>query len=554
MNFLMKPLVLFYVQEAFFTGEYMNSSLFSFLRDNSANGLFVLFLLSILYFYSIYKVGDTPKENVKTLRIHQNRPFWIPLMKSILLFLTLLPLCYLPLPKLVMGVICLVAYALLMVLRIKEINASLKKSFLIQIFFYSAFFLISPVLPLRGLSEILFYVGLNLWGIFLVRVLAIRIPDSYPFGYLAIYYRYMLYGLHAVALIYLIRQDMPASFVFGLSAGIGLLQAVVLQSVKEMLLNDATDQFKQAVEGHWFRRLVPHGVLKNLNFLLRVLSFFLLILVLLNNLGIFQRVFAIADHLANSQHKLGGWTFTYAHLIGAFVVIWLANWIQKNLLNLFSGTPKKDGTASARTLFPIIRLLIVTIGFLFALHILGVGLDKLTIVIGALSVGVGLGLQNIINNFVSGIILVFEKPFKIGDYIELADKRGKVLAIGIRASTLLTDQGAKVVLPNGDLLSGRVVNWTFSEADIRVNFELTIDNNTALEKVKNILNRHFEKSPYVDMHIPIRINMRALSVDNYTLTVQVGIQELDAIDSFRNSFFTELKSQMHEHGIAIVAS
>lgn len=532
----------------------MDSNLFSFLKDNSANGLFILFLLSILYFYSIYKVGDTPKENVKTLRIHQNRPFWIPLMKSILLFLTLLPLCYLPLPKLVIGVISLVSYALLMVLRNKEINASLKRSFLIQIFFYSAFFLLSPLLPLRGLSEILFYIGLNIWGIFLIRVLAIRIPDSYPFGYLAIYYRYMIYVLHAVALVYLIRQDMPASFIFGLSAGIALLQVVVLQSIKEMLLNDAANQFKQAVEGHWFRRLVPHGVLRNLNILLRMVSFFLLVMVLLNNLGIFQKVVATADNLANREHKLGGWTFTYVHLIGAFVVIWLANWIQKNLLHLFSAAPKKEGIASATTLFPIIRLLIVIIGFLFALHILGVGLDKLTIVIGALSVGVGLGLQNIINNFVSGIILVFEKPFKIGDYIELADKRGKVLAIGIRASTLLTDQGAKVVLPNGDLLSGRVVNWTFSETDIRVNFELTIENNTPLEKVKNILNRHFEKSPYVDMDIPIRINIRALGVENYNLTVQVGIQDLSAIDSFRNAFFADLKSQMNEQDIAIAAS
>lgn len=88
----------------------------------------------------------------------------------------------------------------------------------------------------------------------------------------------------------------------------------------------------------------------------------------------------------------------------------------------------------------------------------GIPLDKLTVVLGALSVGIGPCMQNIVNNFVSGIILIFEKPFQIGDFVELADKKGKIQDIGIRASKMLTQQVSEVIIPNGDLISNRFTN------------------------------------------------------------------------------------------------
>src|SRR5690606_32694092 len=130
--------------------------------------------------------------------------------------------------------------------------------------------------------------------------------------------------------------------------------------------------------------------------------------------------------------------FTYGNLLLAILVVWAANWLQQNLKRLVDG-PTAEGQQGRRlTLFPLLRLLIVVVGFLIGVSILGLGVDKLTVIIGALSVGIGLGLQNIINNFVSGIILVFKKLFKLGDYIELADKKGQVMQLGIRSSTLLT--------------------------------------------------------------------------------------------------------------------
>src|SRR5699024_4314169 len=221
-----------------------------------------------------------------------------------------------------------------------------------------------------------------------------------------------------------------------------------------------------------------------------------------------------------------------------------SNWLQKNLKNLLDDTPERDLQVKKMTLFPLFRLAIIIVGFLFAINILGLGVDKLTVIIGALSVGIGLGLQNIINNFVSGVILVFEKPFKIGDYIEIGDKMGQVLEIGIRSSTLLTDQGAKVIVPNGDLLSGRLVNWTFSNTDIRVNFELVVSNEGQIEDIKTYIRTKLAEQKHVDKSVPIKVHTKDITATDYRLSVQVGISNVKYIERFRSKFLEEITSQM----------
>ena len=93
----------------------------------------------------------------------------------------------------------------------------------------------------------------------------------------------------------------------------------------------------------------------------------------------------------------------------------------------------------------------------------GFPLDKLTIIFSAFGVGIGFGLQNITNNLVSGMILAFEKPIQIGDIIEVDGKAGTVKEIGIRSSKLATSDGSEVIIPNADLISHHVENWTVKQ-------------------------------------------------------------------------------------------
>lgn len=115
----------------------------------------------------------------------------------------------------------------------------------------------------------------------------------------------------------------------------------------------------------------------------------------------------------------------------------------------------------------IIYYLIMVIVFLAAVNAGGIELNKFTVLTGAFGVGIGFGMQNIINNFVSGLILQFEHPIHIDDIIEVDTNTGKVTRIGIRSSTIQTFQGAEVIVPNANLISSKVINWTLSESQRR---------------------------------------------------------------------------------------
>src|SRR5437660_10100293 len=105
---------------------------------------------------------------------------------------------------------------------------------------------------------------------------------------------------------------------------------------------------------------------------------------------------------------------------------------------------------------------------LAALSAAGVELNKFTVLTGALGVGLGFGLQNIVNNFVSGLILLFDRPIHVGDTVEVGGLVGIVRRIGARSSTIVTLQGAEVIVPNSNLLSNQVINWTLSSQWRRV--------------------------------------------------------------------------------------
>ncbi|MBK8553274.1 MAG: mechanosensitive ion channel [Ignavibacteria bacterium] len=149
----------------------------------------------------------------------------------------------------------------------------------------------------------------------------------------------------------------------------------------------------------------------------------------------------------------------------------------------------------------LIRIGVISIGTLLAFAATGLPIDKMTLIIGSLGVGVGLGLQSVVNNLVSGIMLAFEKPFKIGDYIEIGDEAGRIKEIGIRSSKLSTSEGADIIIPNGDLLSKHVINWTLSNSQKRSELILKINSGKKLNEVKTVflnimdMNENIEKNP-----------------------------------------------------------
>jgi potassium-dependent mechanosensitive channel len=141
-----------------------------------------------------------------------------------------------------------------------------------------------------------------------------------------------------------------------------------------------------------------------------------------------------------------------------------------------------------------VLLLLVALAALFAT---GVELNKFTVLTGALGVGLGFGLQNIVNNFVSGLILLFERPIHVGDTVEVGGLVGIVKRIGARSSTILTFQGAEVIVPNSNLISNQVINWTLSSQWRRVDVLVGVAFGTDPERVIKLLVGVAESHPGV---------------------------------------------------------
>jgi len=135
----------------------------------------------------------------------------------------------------------------------------------------------------------------------------------------------------------------------------------------------------------------------------------------------------------------------------------------------------------------LVHYLILFVGFLMALALVGIDLTRITILAGAIGVGLGFGLQNVINNFVSGFILLFERPIRVGDRVQLGEINGEMRRIGLRSSTMRTWEGAELIIPNAQFTSNVVTNWTLSDRLRRIDVRVGVAYGTPPHQVLDLL-------------------------------------------------------------------
>jgi small-conductance mechanosensitive channel len=194
--------------------------------------------------------------------------------------------------------------------------------------------------------------------------------------------------------------------------------------------------------------------------------------------------------ILTTEWGLGSWQTSLLDILSFFLALWLGLMfariarltLREDVLSRMT-LPRGMRETISTTAYYIILLL----AFFFAAGAAGFDLTKFTILAGALGVGIGFGLQNIVNNFISGLILLFERPIQIGDTIEISNLVGSVKQIGIRASVVRTFEGAEVIVPNGDLISGRVTNWTLSDRLRRIEIVVGVAYGTDIQRVMQIL-------------------------------------------------------------------
>ena len=174
-----------------------------------------------------------------------------------------------------------------------------------------------------------------------------------------------------------------------------------------------------------------------------------------------------------------------------FIFIVFATWVLARFIRtileveVFARFTFPRGIPTAIT--TVINYFIVISGTIIAFSSLGVSAQQFALIFGALGVGIGFGLRNIIANFVSGIIMVFERPVQIGDVIEVDKTMGEVQSIGSRASTLKTFDGSEVIIPNADFIAKEITNWTLSDKHRRKVVDFKVDFDSDIELILQIM-------------------------------------------------------------------
>lgn len=190
-------------------------------------------------------------------------------------------------------------------------------------------------------------------------------------------------------------------------------------------------------------------------------------------------------------------------------------------------------------------------GFLIALSAAGVALGQLAIVFGALGVGIGFGLQNIVNNFVSGLVLMFERPIQPGDTVDAAGVSGTVREISLRSTTIRTADGADTVIPNGLLLNGSLTNWTMYDRTRRFELAISVTDDADPARVLTILSESVDATAGLSTDPPARVMLTDYGDGGLRFVVSVWTEDPGSWGAVRGALLARIHSALQAEGIAV---
>jgi potassium-dependent mechanosensitive channel len=315
---------------------------------------------------------------------------------------------------------------------------------------------------------------------------------------------------------------------FGIAGLFAITQSVVLAVFVEIFIEIVLLQLQSSRLKKGFDKPFDSSVVINkIRTPLVIIATILWLIMLTSNLNIYHSLSNSLGDLLTAVRSIGSISFKLISVVWFFVIIWIAHTLQRLISFLFGETGDETddtlpGSKGQHSRLLITRLLVLIGGYLLAIAASGLPIDRLTIVLGALGVGIGMGLQNVVNNFVSGIILIFDGTLQIGDEIEINGQAGKVKEIGLRSSTLNTPDGADVIIPNGNILSQNIVSWTLSNDQKRVTLEFKLSGSELDANVINdIINSTVTTIPGVTPQKKPVILYTRVTTENCWITVHL---------------------------------
>ena len=401
-----------------------------------------------------------------------------------------------------------------------------------------------------GLLQRFAFVAINILGIRygLVQIKTLK-EELYIKGFFK-WASIIFIGLNVLSILYNVFGRVSLSNMLSLTAFISLTQIVALSVLLKIileiiLLQIYTIRVKRGIEKMFDYESLSDTLKKPF---IIVISYMWLI-VIASNLNIWESLRASLTKLLSHPNTIGSITFTLGNIVLFFIIIWTAHLLQKYVAYFFGEIDdenEENVNKRQHSKLLITRLVVLIIGYLLAVAASGMPLDKLSILLGALGVGVGLGLQNIVNNFVSGIILIFDKPIQVGDVVEVSSQSGRIKSMGLRTTKINAPNGAEIIVPNGNLLSQNITNWTYTDNFKLVEVTFEISGETIPEEINSVINETLANLPLVTNSKPSQIYYSSISDEKYKLLIKFWCsiyRTEETVSSARQELYMSFKNK-----------
>ena len=343
------------------------------------------------------------------------------------------------------------------------------------------------------------------------------------------------------------------SKLFAISAIDSLLLAVSLKICSTILV-DAIYMQSEAYSNNRFSAFLNFVDLKTkLRRILWVITVLVWAFSISRNLTFYDEIYHYLDFFFNKTRAIGSFSFNYSSLVIFLLIIWISSILSRFVSFFFdqnrhAGIHKKSKLGSVAL---IVRIGIWTVGFLIAIAAAGIPINKISILLGALGVGIGFGLQNLVNNLVSGIIIAFERPIQIGDTIEIGGKTGTIQDIGVRSSRMNNGEGASIIIPNGDLLSQQLINWTLNNRNRRIRFLITVPYKSDFRKARELILEMIGKNDKILKDPPGGVTVDSFANNAVIFEIIFWVPDLSDSGNLRNELMLDIFESFSRNGIVM---
>ena len=204
------------------------------------------------------------------------------------------------------------------------------------------------------------------------------------------------------------------------------------------------------------------------------------------------------------------------------------------------------------TLGRVLGYVILALGFYISFQVVGINLNSLAVLAGAIGVGLGFGLQNVISNFISGLIILAERPITIGDRIEIGKVAGQVREISLRSTTILTNDNIAIIVPNADFITHSVTNWSYGDPRVRFRLPLGVAYGTDLEKLRRLMIEVANEHPKA-LKEP-KPELFCVGFGDSSINFELAVWSAEMTTSprrFRSELFYTIEKKLRENNIEI---